>query len=275
MYNRGLEINLGGDVVRVGQFKWNMDINAAFLKNKITKMPDETPTIINGTKQLAVGHGLYDFWMRQWAGVDPADGMGLYQINPLVPGSAADQRTINGEKFTINPNNARFDYSGSAIPKIEGSVTNTFSYGPVTLSVQTNYKIGGKIYDSSYAGLMSYSNYGGSLHADVLKSWQAPGDTSPIPRLDVNRSTFNNALSNRWLIDGSYISFRSATLAYDLPKRLVNKAGLSNVRIFGTGENLLMLSKRKGMDPTESFNGTVSDAYSPTRTVSLGINASF
>jgi len=275
MYNRGLEINLGGDVIRAGEFKWNMDINAAFLKNKITKMPNETPTVISGTKQLAVGHGIYDYWLRQWEGVNPADGMSLYQINPLSPGVAADQRTVNGQTYTINPNNARFDYSGTAIPKVAGAVTNTFSYGKITLSVQTNYGIGGKIYDSNYLGLMSYASYGGSLHADALKSWQAPGDTSPIPRLDVNRSTFNNAASTRWLTDASYLSLRAATVSYDLPKRVISKVGLSNLRVFGTGENILMISKRSGMDPTSTFTGTVSDAYSPTRTISLGINASF
>lgn len=275
MYNRGLEINLGGDIIRVKNFKWDVNINASLISNKITKMPSETPTIINGTKQLAVGTSLYEFWLRQWAGVDPADGAGLYQVNPLNPGTAGDTRTINGQNFTVNPNNALFAYSGRAIPQVFGSVTNTFTYKNISLSVLMNYQIGGKFYDATYQSLMSYSAYGGALHVDALDSWKAVGDQSAIPRLDVGRSTFYNATSSRFLIDASYLTMRSATLNYGLPKTLATKIGLSNVNVFGTGENLFLISRRKGLDPTESFTGVNTNSYTPSRMISLGLNATF
>jgi TonB-linked SusC/RagA family outer membrane protein len=275
MYNRGLEINLGADIVKTGGFKWDININWSSIKNKITKMPTETPTIINGTKQLAVGTSIYEFWLRQWAGVDPTDGAGLYQINPANPGTAADTRTINGQALTVNPNNALYAYSGRSLPKFFGSVTNTFTYKSISLSVLMNYQIGGKFYDSTYQSLMSYSAYGGSLHVDALNSWKAVGDQSSIPRLDVGRSTFYNATSSRFLIDASYLTMRSATLAYGLPKALTSKIGLSNVNVFGTGENLFLISKRKGLDPTESFTGVNTNTYTPSRVVSLGLNATF
>lgn len=275
MYNRGIEISLGGDILKVRNFKWGMDINWSLVRNKITKMPTETPTIINGTKQLSVGHSLYEYWLRQWAGVDPLDGAGLYLINPLSPGSAADTRTIDGNSYTVNPNNALYAYSGTAIPKFYGSVTNTFTYKNISLSVLMNYQVGGKAYDSNYQSLMSYSAYGGALHVDALNSWKAVGDAASIPRLDVNRSTFYNATSSRFLINASYLNLRSATLAYNLPTALVSKIGLSKVNVFGTGENLFLVSKRKGLDPSESFTGVNSNNYTPTRLVSLGLNATF
>jgi len=275
MYNRGIEVNLGGDILKMRDFKWGIDVNMSVVKNKITKMPTETPTIINGTKQLSVGHSLYEYWLRQWAGVDPLDGAGLYLINPLSPGTTADTRTIDGNSYTINPNNALYAYSGTAIPKLFGSVTNTFTYKKISLSVLVNYQLGGKAYDSNYQSLMSYSAYGGALHVDALNSWQAAGDAATIPRLDINRSTFNNATSSRFLISASYMSLRSATLAYTLPTDLVSKIGLSRVNVFGTGENLFLVSKRKGLDPSESFTGVNSNNYTPTRMVSLGLNATF
>lgn len=275
MWNKGIEINLGGDVIRVGSFKWAMDINWSLIRNKITKMPDETPTIIDGTKQYAVGQSRYQYWLRQWAGVDPADGAGLYLINPLSPGTAADTRTVNGQNYTINSNNALYAYSGTSIPDYFGSLTNTFTYKAFSLSVIMNYQIGGRAYDSAYQSLMSYTNYGSALHVDALNSWKQVGDPSGIPRLDVGRSTFNNATSSRFLIDASYLNMRSAVLGYNIPKVFISKIGLSKANIYASGENLFLLSKRKGLDPSESFSGVNSNNYTPTRIFSFGVNASF
>lgn len=275
MWNRGIEINLAGDIIKTQDFKWDMNINWSLVRNRITKMPEETPTIIDGTKQLSVGQSRYQYWLRQWAGVDPADGEGYFLINPLSPGSAADTRVINGQSYTINPNNALYAYSGSAIPNFFGSVTNTFTYKAFSLSVIMNYQVGGKAYDATYQSLMSYAGYGGSLHVDALNSWQQVGDASATPRLDVGRSTFNNATSTRFLIDASYLNMRSAVLAYKLPTNLIKKLGLSRVNVYASGENLFLVSKRKGLDPSESFTGVNTNNYTPTRVVSLGLNASF
>jgi TonB-linked SusC/RagA family outer membrane protein len=275
MWNRGIEINLAGDIIKTQDFKWDMNINWSLVRNRITKMPEETPTIIDGTKQLSVGQSRYQYWLRQWAGVDPTDGEGYFLINPLSPGSAADTRVINGQSYTINPNNALYAYSGSAIPNFFGSVTNTFTYKAFSLSVIMNYQVGGKAYDATYQSLMSYAGYGGSLHVDALNSWQQVGDQSATPRLDVGRSTFNNATSTRFLIDASYLNMRSAVLAYKLPTTLIKKLGLSRVNVYASGENLFLVSKRKGLDPSESFTGVNTNNYTPTRVVSLGLNASF
>jgi len=78
MYNKGLEVNLSGSPVRGRDFSWTIDFNITANKNKITKMSADQPEVISGTKKLAVGHSLYDFYMRIYKGVDPADGSALY-----------------------------------------------------------------------------------------------------------------------------------------------------------------------------------------------------
>ncbi len=269
MYNKGIEINLGGDILKSKSFGWNANVNWTTIKNQITKMPEETPTIISGTKQLAVGHSIYEYWLRDFRGVDPADGSALY--TPLAT-ATTDLRTIDGEVYTINPNNAIYDYRGSAIPDFYGSLTNTFDYKAFSLSVLLNYQVGGKAYDGNYAALMTYSGYGGALHKDQLNSWKAPGDISNIPRLDVGRSSYNNAGSTRWLINASYLTFKATTLYYTLPKSLISKASVKNARVYISGENLLLFSKRQGLDPTQSFTGVNTNDYVPTRIVSLGLN---
>src|SRR5439155_17314731 len=140
-----------------------------------------------------------------------------------------------GDTVVTNPTNARYDYSGSAIPDVYGAISSTLEFKGVGLIFQLNYQVGGKYYDNIYQGLMT-PVYGGSLHADVLKSWKAPGDLTDIPRLDITSSGNFNAQSNRFLIDASYLNIRNVTLYYDLTKQLLSKLHIDQARFSITGE---------------------------------------
>lgn len=279
MYNRGFEIQLGGDIIKKKDFNWDATLNWSLTRNKITQMPPEQPGIISGTKKLEVGHSIYDYYTRIWAGIDPTDGLSLYVRDPKIAVSNPSQtRVINGVDYTTNQSNALIDYTGdTAIPDFYGSFNNNIRYKNFQFSFLVNYSVGGKVYDSAYASLMSYSssNYGSALHVDALNAWKNPGDNTNVPRLDVVASNNNNVTSSRWLIDASYLSLRTATLSYTLPKEWVSKVDMKNARIYVSGENLFLLSKRKGMDPSYAYTGVTSNNYSPTRTVSIGLNVAF
>ena len=266
--NKGIELQLGGDVIRKKNFSWNILTNTSTVKNKITKLPPSQPFITQGTKRLEVGQDIYQFYLRQYAGVDKTDGAALYYPTTTA---TTDLRTINGEVLTTNPNNARFEYSGTAIPDFFGSVNNTFSYKNLQLSFLVNYQVGGKFYDSNYAGLMGVS-YGGSLHKDALNAWTETNTESPFPRLDISSSGLFTSQSNRWLIDASYLTISNVNFSYKLPKKYISKVDLSNVRVFASGENLALFSKRKGLNPSESFNGLNSTTYTPSRTITFGLS---
>lgn len=267
MTNKGIELQLGGDVLRLKDFSWNILTNTSIVKNKITSLPAETPQIINGTKRLEVGGDIYRFYLRQYAGVDPSDGSAIF-----VPdaGVTTSLRTIDGVTYTTDYTKAKYGYAGSAIPDLFGSIANTFNYKNLQLSVLVNYQIGGKFYDSNYAGLMSLS-YGKSLHKDALNAWTETNNYSQIPRLDMTSTTFFTAASTRWLTDASYLTISNINLSYKLPKKYISKLDLSNVRVFAAGENLALFSSRKGLNPTESFSGTNSNTYTPSRMVTFGL----
>lgn len=275
MYNQGFEIMLGGDIVRTADFKWTAVTNATFLKNKVTKLPVENPTIVSGTKRREVGYDYYQFWLRQYAGVDPSDGAALYVPDYTTTIAASAKRTVNGVEYVTVQSNALFARSGSAIPDMMGSLNNTFSYKNLSLSVLLNYQIGGKFYDSNYAGLMGGASYGGALHKDLQNAWTQTNTGSSIPRYDIGNTNNINAASTRWLIDGSYLAIRNINLAYNLPKTWLGKVDVKSARLFVTGENLHLFSKRKGLNPTESFDGTNSTVFPQARILSVGLNASF
>ncbi len=280
MYNRGYELQLGGDVFNKKGFTWSIDVNATTFKNQITKMPPSQPELIVGTslsggsvgsKKLAVGHSIYDYWLREYRGVDPADGAALYTVAKY---NAANSRILKeGDTVTTSAANALFHYTGSAIPRVYGGVTNNFTYKALSLSVLFTYQLGGKVFEYNYESLMaSGATYGSSLSSDILGRWQKPGDITNIPRLDVSKTTDFNAQSDRWLVDASYLNLRSATLTYNLPKRYASSIHTQSARVYLSAENLFTSSAIKGMNPIQSFTGVTSNGYIPARIITLGLN---
>ncbi len=268
MFNQGLELSLGLQPIRSGSFNWSINFNLTTFKNEITKLPQEE--IINGTKKLKVGHSIYDYWLREWYGVDSDDGSGLFRADAYVESNT--RINASGDTLSISQNNARFHYAGSAIPDFYGSITNTFSYKGLQLSVLVTYQQGGLVYDGTWAGLMSAGNYGAALHKDMLGRWQNAGDITDIPRMDVSQTAAFNAQSDRWLTDASFLNIRNITLTYDLPRSVSNRLNLQNVNIYLSGENIHMFSKRKGMNVEQSFTGVTSNEYVPARVLTTGIN---
>lgn len=284
MYNRGVEAQLGADILKSKSFKWNLTVNGSTFKNNVTKLPQKE--IVNGSKKLMVGHSMYDFWLREWTGVDKTDGFSLYRANPsnyatdkaafdLNPASTGikDYRIAGVDTLTTNSNKAKYHYASSAIPKVYGSVTNTFTFKGIELTVLCTYQVGGKIYETNYASLMS-PGYGASLHVDALKRWTKAGDVTTVPRLDEAWTAQINAGSDRWLIDASYFNLKQVSLSYSIPSRYAAKAFINNARVFFSGENLWLGNSLKGMNNQQNFNGTVSNVYMPARTYTLGINFS-
>ena len=270
MFNRGLELQLAGDVIQSQDFSWNVNLNLSTYTNEFTKLPNEEQ--ISGTKKYMVGKSIYDYWLREWMGVDPSDGAGLYRADDT---SVDNLRIINGDTLTTQLSNARFHYAGTAIPDFSGGITNTFTYKNFTLSALLSFSVGGKTYDATYASLMSADPDGNALHSDILNRWQNPGDVTDVPRMDNVASAQTNGQSDRWLVDASYLNFRSVNLSYTVPKFIAERIDAQAATIYVTGENLGWVSARKGMYVSQNFSGVTSNVYSPARVLTVGLNVSF
>jgi len=271
MFNKGVEIELGVDLLRTKDFTWNINLNATKIKNQITKMPDESKEIIDGTKKLKEGSSIYDYWLREYMGVNSQTGVAEYRATNYV---AANSRiTETGDTLTNVISNARFHYNGSSIPALTGGITNTLKYKGVSLSALLVYQVGGKIYDGAYASLMG-AGYNNAKHVDILKRWQKSGDITDVPRMDAGRTADFDAASDRWLIDGSFLNIRSLTLSYNLPKTVSQKLYLENAQIYLSGENLMMFSRRSGMGVQQGFSGVTSNVYSTAKSFVLGVSFS-
>lgn len=270
MYNRGIEIQVNADVVRTKDFTWNIGVMATKFRNEITKLPQKE--IISGTKKLMVGQSIQDYWLRTWYGVDATNGAALYKA---IPGSSGAVVNPKGDTVTNNPNNAKFEYNGSAIPDWYGAFNTSVRYKGFTLSALANWGLGGLTYDDTYAAYMHSGTYGASLHKDMLMRWRNPGDITNIPRMDNAQTSFFGATSSRWLTDATYLNLQNVTLSYDYRPGSRNRLPFSSGRIFFSVENVKMFTKRSGMNPMQAFSGVTSIGYIPARVTNIGISVNF
>lgn len=266
MRNRGVEINVDARLIDSDNFFWSINANAAHNKNELTKLPQET--IMQGTKQLKVGHSIYDFYLRDFAGVDPETGRSLWYMDA----EDADGNTIR--TTTSDYDDATRYYVGTALPDVTGGVTNNLQYRNFDLSVFFTYSIGGEILNTDYSGLMHGGDRAGTnWHTDILNRWQKPGDVTDVPRLGTVQELNSNGQSSRFLVDASYLRLRNVTLGYTLPKTLQDKVGLKNARIFVQGDNLWTAFKTKGLDPEQSIDGITDNRFPAQKTFSVGVRA--
>ena len=145
------------------------------------------------------------------------------------------------------------------------------------MTVDFNYQIGGQVYDGDYASMMgspSSSSKGSAFHADLLNAW-TPEHHTNIPRLQFG-DNYTAASSDRFLTDASYLNLQSVNFGYTLPSTLSRRAGIEKIRLYFSGENLWLWSKRQGLDPRQSITGAVTSAYyAPMRTISGGVTLTF
>ena len=143
-----------------------------------------------------------------------------------------------------------------------------------------SYQLGGKLYDGSYEALMhSGDARGTNWHKDVLNSWTPENPSTTIPRLSSLDVTYQYQ-SSRFLTSSDYLSLNSVMMGYTLPKSIVNKLKLSSARVYVSGDNLGVMSARRGLDPRQSLglgSSTSSGnfSYSALKTITGGVSIKF
>ena len=202
---------------------------------------------------------------------------------------------------------------GSPMPKFTYGMTNTFRYKNMDLSVFINGSYGNKIFNymgMELSGMTSTWNNQLRLVTDRARMEPIdPNKTYPItdnggntvwnwfdditnvkvtnpgtnvPRAMYNDPNDNNRISNRYIEDGSYLRIKNITFGYNLPRNLIKKISLENVRVYANIQNLHTFTKYSGYDPevgasTASSNvyGLDNGRYPSPQIYSFGINLSF
>ena len=272
--NAGMDIELHGDLVKTRNVTWSVYANLTFFKNKILKLsPELNGQWIDGTYIYKEGEGMYNRYLKSYAGVDQATGKSLWYMDR----TDAEGNVLVKDTVTSNFTAATSYMTGDVLPKVYGGFGTELKVYGVDLSCAFNYQAGGRIFDAGYQRLMhagSSNDAGHNWHMDILKAWTPENPNSNIPALNSN-DTYANGTSDRWLISSNYVSLQNITLGYTFPAKLTKKAHIEKIRVYAVADNVALWSARKGMDPRQSNTTSNSFYYSPMRSISGGLSITF
>lgn len=267
MLNQGVELALSGDIIRGKELTWNLGLQYAFNKNKVTYVNIEAPFYV---LQLdypqsfpRIGNPYNAIYSYQWAGLS---NKGLPQVY-----------NEKGEKVEASPATLQsIVYSGSTVPKYSGSVNSTLSYQNFSLSFLLTFEGGHKMRDTflptlgaSYNGALNgYVTQITAVNKDIVNRWRNPGDElkTNIPKVVFAEDpTYNSQSADIYryadinVLDATNMRLRNISLAYNVPQQMAKKAGLSNVRFQFNVENAYTFAKSK--TAKYLLNGYLSPNY--------------
>ena len=274
--NRGIDGQLTGVPIRNNNFRWDVTLNFGHYTNKITKLPqDEILTGSIGqygnTKKMVEGGSVYDFYIKEWAGVNPENGKATWYKDVVD-----ENGNVTGRTTTENQTEATPYFQGSSLPDLYGGLGNRFSFKGFELSFLLSYSIGGKIFDGDQPMIMHLGYAPGrNWSKEALNRWTPENTETDFPRLSYVSDSWNTIPSTRFLFDATYARLRNANLSYTLPENLVSRWGLEDVRIGLVGENLLTFYGHKGLDPEQTVSGATYYRYPAQKAYSLVLNVSF
>lgn len=278
MQNQGLELTMDYDIIRKEGMNWSLGFNISRNRNEILNL--STDKINSGTKLLEVGGSMYQFYLKEWAGVNPDNGMPMWYTNAgsddvdesTEPASSIEDPLGTGRYVTSEYNDAERVRLGTSLPDLYGGVNSMFNYGNFDLSFYFYFSIGGKVYNGDYATNMhdGYSP-GYNLSTDALEAWTPDNKYTDVPRYVINSQDMGNQMSSRFLEDASYLRLKNISISYRIPDHILNKVKAKGMKVSLSAENIWTLSKFKGFDPEGALSGTTGSSIPGVKVVSLGL----
>lgn len=286
--NQGIEYRIDAQAIRIGKWAWDIGFNIGFNRNRVTSTPNGPflQTASSVSQQVKEGQDIFSWYMKEWAGVDSENGDPLWY---MVDAEGNYMLDAEGNRTTTNDYNAtNARVCGKATPLFSGGLNTQLSWNGIFLSVNTNFTYGNKIFNYTRLSTDADGAYVGYNQLSIDNSvqgwtrWEKKGDIATHPKAVLNGNKNSNAISSRYLEDGSYFRIKNLTVGYDFPKQLIQKAHMTRCRIYFSADNLWTATKFSGMDPeitmsTSVYNlaGMYSTNYPVGRTFQGGIEICF
>lgn len=280
LVNSGIELELNVDVIRTRDFSWNIGGNLATLKNEITKLAKDGNgddiEIKTATRYSAVqGYAINTWFMKEWAGVDPANGQPLWYVD-IVDGNGNVTGRETTNQYTLA---TLYDQGANALPTLTAGFTTRIDVMGFYASAQLNYITGNKVYDSWGFLANSDGAYSATYnqYATAADYWTPTntGASNPAPRAGGNLNSYQ--ASTRYLYDGDHLRLRTLNIGYNIPSSIVKKAGLSSASVFIVGQNLwtYTFDDRLKFDPEVDAGGFLDLNAQPMKSFTFGVNINF
>ena len=249
MVNTGVEFNLAADILRIGDFSWNVNANFGYNLNRITELYNGVTEYENANTntKLVVGHPLGEFYMNRFAGVNPANGDALWYDK-------------DGNITNVLRDSDRVLLGKSCNAPWQGGFGTVFSWKGLSISAQFSFVAGrymvnnDRYFDESNGRFATYNQ-----SRRLLERWKQPGDITDIPRHGVFTE-----FDSRLLEDASFLRLKNLMVSYTFPK----------VRIYLQGQNLFTVTGFSGLDP-EGVANIYAAQYPMSRQFTFGLDLMF
>lgn len=301
--NKGFELSINWRSTIGDDFSYYIGANATTEKNEVTK-------ITAGGNNMAISgysaHGAGGRGINRFEEGHPMSYFNLIETDGIFRTQEEIDNYKNKDGKQIQPGaqpgDVRYkDWNGDGIidENDQHDVGNPFPDFTFGLRLGGEWKgfdfglffdgmTGNKIYNYQRYCLES-GKFNGNYSTKLANSWRPDNQNTDIPRFSKTDGTDNGlAYTDRWLEDGSYFRLKTLDIGYSLPKNLLKKVKLENVRIYTSMENLFTLSKYSGYSPDLGESGSVDigasysvfsrgidqGRYPLPRTISFGIQVS-
>jgi len=268
----GLEFTVNTTNVDTEKLKWTTSFNITTNQTVVKELPNNNTDLIGTFTINRVNENASAFYLKEYAGVDPANGDALYYLNTKKADGSLDKTTTNDYAA------AERVVTGNPFPELMAGLTNTMNFSGFDFSFTFQGEWGASIYNSAGIYQSVNADYFDNQTADQMNRWQNPGDITNVPQARLYAGNGTGA-STRFLQKADFIRLRNLTFGYSLPKTTLNSMGMSNVRVYLSGVNLLTFTDYDGYDPEarRDDTGIGEEFYSapPARTIALGVNLNF
>ena len=281
MQNRGWEFSANSRNF-TGSLTWNTNANLSMNRNKVLALgptgdPIRSGTGIGETNITMIGHPIGSFFGYRQIGIfaNQADLDAHPHDASSGPGDVKYADVNNDGKFNADDR----EIIGNNQPDFIYGLNNSFSYKGFDLNISLQGTQGGQILNLSRRFFENLEGNQNQL-VTVLNRWRSesePGN-GVTPRANAGTTGQNNAVSSRWVEDGSYLRIQNVTFGYRLPSAIFNRWNVQQIRIYVSAQNLHTWTKYLGYNPEVSnwegalTGGVDYGAFPLSRTISAGIN---
>ena len=283
--NKGIELAFNYNDVVSDDFRYSVGFNITTLKNEVLQVDNSTGYLEGGS--FGVGNSLYPNRMVVGQPIGVFYGYeadGIFQNQAEVdahpsqvalgavsaPGDLR-YKDINGDNVIDAKDRT---YIGKPIADYTLGLNLSFNYKNFDFVAYTYASVGNELirnYERTEAKLNKL-NY-------VLDRWTGEGTSNSVPRVTAGAST-NTVFSSYFVEDASFIRIQNLQLGYNINKKMLEKAGISKLRVYASVNNLYTFTKYKGFDPAANSGDPISVGvdygfYPTPKTYMLGVNVNF
>jgi TonB-dependent starch-binding outer membrane protein SusC len=297
MENKGIELTLGGDVLKKKDFSWNININYTKLNNEVLSLTQgQTEQLLagpnNGTFNiLRVGQSINAIYGYKYAGVNSGNGNAMWfkedgslvQYNNVSGAAAGYYGVIKADDPALGPATTLGNryIIGSPIPTWFGGITNTVNYKNLSMEIFLRYSGGNDVYNLTRQEVWNSQGFVNN-GTEVLNRWTPTNRNTDVPKLFYGRDNQVNLqgqANGRFLESGDFLRLQNLIIAYKFDNKKLEqytKGFVKSARFFVQGQNLHVWTKYTGIDP-ENFTelGIDNSSVPQLRTFTFGVNVGF